>query len=185
LQGLWTNGLKWREIFTSARWGQSRTLSWSSLWVGPAADCENKTFHNLGKTGSELKLTDFQEKSSWPKSSILAPRLALQEVGVKTIHIPASCGTTLRTPVHQIAHPTKKAWVWILWAHPHAQKLFDREEQHPLSHSPTYQSEEEVKTQRPCQKCHHLNYKSEERAQITHWTEKKPLPPIIRKKFGQ
>jgi hypothetical protein len=42
---------------------------------------ENKIFYHLGDTGSELKLTDFQEKSGELKSSILVPRLALQTIG--------------------------------------------------------------------------------------------------------
>jgi hypothetical protein len=43
---------------------------------------ENQTHHQSGETGSEMKLTDFQKKNGGPKSSIIAPRLGLQEVGV-------------------------------------------------------------------------------------------------------
>jgi hypothetical protein len=41
----------------------------------------NITFNHLREIGSELKLTDFQEKSCVPKNSIIAPRLVLQAVG--------------------------------------------------------------------------------------------------------
>jgi hypothetical protein len=34
--------------------------------VGGQSD-ENKTFHHFEETGSDLKMTDFQEKSSGPK----------------------------------------------------------------------------------------------------------------------
>jgi hypothetical protein len=39
---------------------------------------KNNTFYHPRETGSWLKLTDFQEKSDRLKSSVLAPRLALQ-----------------------------------------------------------------------------------------------------------
>jgi hypothetical protein len=59
----------------------------------------NSTFNHTGQTGSEVKLTTFQEKSSQPKSSILAPRLSLwPKMGLAAAHIPAPHGTTLENP---------------------------------------------------------------------------------------
>jgi hypothetical protein len=59
-------------------------LSQSSLcWEGVAQpkSGEDKTVYHLGKADSELKLTNFQEKSSGPRST-LAPRLTLQAVEI-------------------------------------------------------------------------------------------------------
>jgi hypothetical protein len=50
---------------------------WGQGDPGAVWQKENK-FDHLGKTDSELKLTDFQEKYNGTKSSILAPKLALQ-----------------------------------------------------------------------------------------------------------
>jgi hypothetical protein len=41
----------------------------------------NNTFHNLGDTGCQLKLTSYQEKSIQTKSLIPAPMLALWAEG--------------------------------------------------------------------------------------------------------
>jgi hypothetical protein len=47
--------------------------AWLLFW-------ENKIFYHLVEPGSELQLTNFQERSGEPKSSILVPSLALWAV---------------------------------------------------------------------------------------------------------
>jgi hypothetical protein len=63
-------------------------VRWPSHILGKE---NNSTFDHLGKTGSDLKLTDFQEKSTQPKSSILSPILALWEVGIDDYSHTRSC----------------------------------------------------------------------------------------------
>jgi hypothetical protein len=69
----------------------------------------------LKKTGSELKLKDFQEKSGPPKSSILAPRLALQaEQAGDCTHTSSLwyhfIKPTYKNKLTQKAIPTRIAW---------------------------------------------------------------------------
>jgi hypothetical protein len=71
---------------------------------GPAAVWGNKTFYYLGETGSEL--TDFRVKSSWPKTSILVPRVALWEVQLLMDQL--VMGSLWRTFLYHMAHPTNE-----------------------------------------------------------------------------
>jgi hypothetical protein len=95
---------------------------------------ENKTLHHLGENGSELKLTDFQKKSSRPKSSILSPRLALWEVRAidhsytnsSESHFGES--THARCPIHQ-----EKPGFKHLSQYP--AELPNRDGQHPFPHA--------------------------------------------------
>jgi hypothetical protein len=101
---------------------------------------ENKIFHYLGEKGNELKLTNFQKKSSCPKSSILASRPAVQEVGASDCSHTRSLQDHFRgTCQHQTTHPTKESLSLNTLSDPLLKKLSNKEGQHPLSHSPAYQ----------------------------------------------
>jgi hypothetical protein len=67
------------------RWGNP-TMVWGKV-------------DHLRKTSSEPKLTNFQEKTSWLKSSIPAPRLALQVEESGDCSHTSSCRTTLENPL--------------------------------------------------------------------------------------
>jgi ATP phosphoribosyltransferase len=54
----------------------------------------NNTFDCLGDTGSELELTDFQEKNRQPKSLILLSDLPFGQSGLVIASIPAPHWTT-------------------------------------------------------------------------------------------
>jgi hypothetical protein len=81
---------------------------------------ENKTFHCLGETGHELKLTNFQEKSGGPKSSILVPRLTLPAVGAGDYSHTSSL------------HDSFGELVYTRWPIPPREFWLKHPEQHPL-----------------------------------------------------
>jgi hypothetical protein len=65
------------------------------VWKPSHSLVKNKTFHHLGETGNELKLTDLHEKSGGLKGSIIPSRLAWPEQGLETAYISAPYRTTL------------------------------------------------------------------------------------------
>jgi hypothetical protein len=63
----------------------------------PSLRCENYTFNHFVKTGSELKLTDFREKSNRLQSSVPVYRLInlpCRQKDLSMAHIPTPQGTT-------------------------------------------------------------------------------------------
>jgi hypothetical protein len=80
-------------------------------WGSPFSG-ENKTFHHLEQAGGEPKLTNFKEKSGEPKSSILTPRPAMQEVGASNCSHTSSLQDQFRE-TNCTRQPTlpKKAWL--------------------------------------------------------------------------
>jgi hypothetical protein len=70
---------------------------------------ENRTFHHLGETGNELKLTNFQGQSGIPKSSILVSKFVLWAVGAGLLTYQLLAGPLQRTCPQQRTHPTKES----------------------------------------------------------------------------
>jgi hypothetical protein len=172
-QNWWPNN--WRDYFTSARWEWGRKLSWHSLCVGGVAhpqSSKNKTLHHLAETGSELKLTDFQEKSNQPKCSVLAPRLALQAVEDGDCYHTSSSQDHIREPAYtRLPIPPRKVWAQTSSLDPPQSCMTGRSNIHCHTALHNNLKKGHRHRERPCQNCQHLDLISEERVQNIHWTD--------------